>query len=203
MIHSSKHWKRRSEQKQTLVFSLILQQEQHSLTRHRFPIKYRGVKQRQWGKWVAEIRLPHNKIWVWVGSYETAEVASYVYNRAAYKLRGEYARDDARLNALKNAVDSKIQAIYEKLKRERAKKKSKKVNSNSPVASSSPEVKVSEPCSSSSTLSPVVLSDSLSNDWLSPSLSECGSWRCENSASNDYPITMVEEQQYDECWLAK
>ncbi|XP_059289904.1 ethylene-responsive transcription factor SHINE 3-like [Lycium barbarum] len=54
--------------------------------------KFKGVRQRQWGSWVSEIRHPLLKKRIWLGTYETAEEAARAYDEAAILMNGQVAK---------------------------------------------------------------------------------------------------------------
>lgn len=54
------------------------------------------MRQRQWGKWVAEIRKPHHGKRCWLGTFSSAVDAALAYDRAAVDIYGAAARE--RLN---------------------------------------------------------------------------------------------------------
>lgn len=55
-------------------------------------LKYKGVRKRKWGKYVSEIRLPNSRERIWLGSYETAEMAARAFDAALLCLRGSNAK---------------------------------------------------------------------------------------------------------------
>jgi len=63
---------------------------------------YRGVRQRTWGKWVAEIREPNRGRRLWLGSFPTAVEAAYAYDEAAKAMYGAKAR----VNFSENSPDA-------------------------------------------------------------------------------------------------
>ncbi|CAN0900216.1 Ethylene-responsive transcription factor WIN1 [Linum grandiflorum] len=68
--------------------------------------KFRGVRQRNWGSWVSEIRHPLLKRRIWLGTFGTAEEAARAYDQASILMSGRNAKTNFPVSEFPNSSET-------------------------------------------------------------------------------------------------